>query len=120
MDPIQVRSFHAILYCRNWDACVAFYTGVLGFGVADSRNGFVEVQVNPASRIGLIRRPPESCPEDPAAAVVLTFLVEDLDGARAAVASRWGRVSTVRRHPWGARLFDLKDPDGRRLEVWTG
>ena len=37
MKSVTIESFHTVLFCREWDACVAFYRDVLGFAVADRK-----------------------------------------------------------------------------------
>jgi catechol 2,3-dioxygenase-like lactoylglutathione lyase family enzyme len=115
MNPISIVSFHAILYCRKWDACVSFYRDILGFEEADIKPGFTEVQVNPGSRIGLLR----SAKNDDSRGIILTFRVGDVDKMHDRLSARCTDVSAIKLHPWGARLFSLRDPEGRRLEFWT-
>lgn len=115
MNPISIESFHTILYCRKWDACVSFYRDILGFEEAEIKPGFVEVQVNPGSRIGLLR----SAKNDNPGWVILTFRVGDVDKMHDRLSARCTDVSAVKLHSWGARLFALRDPEGRRLEFWT-
>jgi catechol 2,3-dioxygenase-like lactoylglutathione lyase family enzyme len=119
LNSFTAESFHTVLYCRNWDACVSFYRDILELEEVDTRPGFVEVRVAPGSRIGLIRRPGgrDAATCDPA--VLLSFRVADVDKIHAILSARWEEVSGVKPHPWGARLFELRDPDGRRLEFWT-
>lgn len=119
MNPFTVESFHTVLYCRNWDACVSFYRDILEFEEADTQPGFVEVRVAPGSRIGLIRRSGDQDAQNRDPAVLLSFRVSDVDTVHAILSARWKEVSGVKPHPWGARLFELRDPDGRRLEFWT-
>ena len=115
MNPISVESFHTILYCRKWDKCVSFYRDTLGFRVVDTKPGFVEVQVTPESRIGLLR----GAKNDSPGRVILSFRVGDVDKMHDVLSERCRDVTAVRMHPWGARLFELRDPEGRRLEFWT-
>lgn len=114
MYPVSIESFHAVLFCRKWDACVSFYRDVLGFETVDARQGFIEVQVTPESRIGLIRHAEEKRNDS----FLLTFRVVDLDGIHAFLSERCSSVSEIKRHSWGADLFELRDPEGRRLEFW--
>jgi catechol 2,3-dioxygenase-like lactoylglutathione lyase family enzyme len=115
MNPISIESFHTILYCRKWDTCVSFYRDILGFEEVDTKPGFIEVQVNPGSRIGLLRSGKKSNP----GGIILTFRVGDVDEMHNRLSARNADVSAVKLHPWGARLFALRDPEGRRLEFWT-
>jgi len=119
MNLLSVESFHTALFCREWDACVSFYRDVLGFEVVDTKPGFVEVQVAPGSRIGLIRDRRNNAPDNCDASFILSFRVRDVEKTHGFLSGRCNGVASVRRHPWGARLFELKDPEGRRLEFWT-
>ncbi|MBN2320378.1 MAG: VOC family protein [Acidobacteria bacterium] len=115
MNPISVESFHVILFCRKWDACVSFYRDTLGFKEVDIKPGFVEVQVTPGARIGLLR----SAKNDDPGCVILSFRVGDVDKMYDMLSKRCSEITAVRVHPWGARLFELRDPEERRLEFWT-
>ncbi len=88
MDTLSVDAFHAILLCRKWQECVAFYRDVLGFKTVDSRTGFIELEVAPGSHIGLIRRAQNGDPQERDFALVLTFRVSDLEKTHETLAAR--------------------------------
>ena len=44
--------------------------------------------------------------------------VTDLEAARARRGAKGLHPTEIRDHPWGARVFYVSDPEGRRLEVW--
>jgi len=115
MNPISVESFHTILYCRKWDACVSFYRDILGFKEVYIKPGFVEVHITPGARIGLLRSVKNDNPE----CVILSFQVGDVDKMHDFLSVRCKEITAVKLHPWNARLFELRDPEGRRLEFWT-
>ena len=119
MNRLPVESFHTILPCRRWDACVSFYRDVLEFEAVDIRPGFIELEVAPGSRLGLLRRAKCDNPESRDDSVILTFRVGDVDKIHNILSARCEEISQVKSHPWGARLFELRDPEGRRLEFWT-
>ncbi|MDM7994730.1 MAG: VOC family protein [Acidobacteriota bacterium] len=119
MSTLSIEAFHTILLCRKWEECVAFYRDLLGFQTVDSKPGFVEVEVTPGARLGLIQRTRGLDAEDRDSALVLTFRVLDLEKAHAILASRCQGVTEIMRHPWGERLFKMRDPDGRPLEIWS-
>ena len=119
MKPSSVESFHTVLFCSEWDACVHFYRDVLGFVEVDARTGFVEVQVTPESRIGLLRHKKEDSAANLGASMILSFKVADVGEIHHLLSRRCKSVTELRQHPWGARLFELRDPEGRRLEFWT-
>ena len=119
MKKLAVESYHTVLFCRKWDACVSFYRDILGFEVVDTRTGFVEVQVTPDSRIGLLRSGKEDDPANSDSTLILSFRVGDVDKIHKILSARCKEVTAVKKHPWGARLFELRDPEERRLEFWT-
>jgi len=119
MPPPLVTSFHAVLFCRNWEESVAFYRDVLELPVLEERAGFVEFKVTPESRIGLMdtRRAPAGAP--PAERALLSFRVPDARQTRRRLAGRCPDLPAVRAHPWGAWVLEIADPEGRRLEFWS-
>jgi catechol 2,3-dioxygenase-like lactoylglutathione lyase family enzyme len=119
MSAFNMKSFHTVLVCREWDACVSFYRDILRFEAVDSREGFVEVRVHPGAYIGLIRQKTAEDPGTPDTRIILSFRVEDLDTIHEILRERRINVTGIQLHPWGARLFELRDPEGRRLEFWT-
>jgi len=119
MKPSSVESFHTVLFCREWDACVNFYRDILGFEEVDTRAGFVEVQVTPESLIGLLRHKKEDGAINLDTSIILSFKVGNVGKMHQRLSKRCKGVTELKRHPWGARLFELRDPEGRRLEFWT-
>ena len=119
MNPLPVESFHTVLFCRKWDACVSFYRDVLGFEEIDAKTGFVEVQVTPGSRIGLLRHNKNADAQNHDTFVILSFRVGNIEKIHEILSARCQGVAEIKQHPWGARLFELRDPEGRRLEFWT-
>jgi catechol 2,3-dioxygenase-like lactoylglutathione lyase family enzyme len=115
MNSFSVDSFHTVLFCRKWEVCVSFYRDILGFKEVDIKPGFVEVQVAPGSQIGLLRSSKNSDP----GCVILSFRVRDVDRLHDSLSTICKEVTAVKPHPWGARIFELRDPEGRRLEFWT-
>ena len=119
MSLLSVESFHTVLFSRDWDACVAFYRDILEFEIVDTKPGFVEFQVVPGSRIGLLKYAKRDRGVRGDASCILSFRVQDADRTREILSARCNEATKVRHHPWGARLFELRDPEGRRLEFWT-
>jgi catechol 2,3-dioxygenase-like lactoylglutathione lyase family enzyme len=116
---LGVESFHTVLFCLKWDACVSFYRDVLGFAVVDEKPGFVEFEVTADSRIGLIRASGNRAPTGNASQPVLSFRVENAELAHRMLSARGASATAMKKHAWGAYLFELRDPDERRLEFWT-
>ncbi|MEJ2110675.1 MAG: VOC family protein [Acidobacteriota bacterium] len=118
MYPFKVESIHAILFCSNWNAIVTFYRDILKFGVVDEKPGFVEFEVAAGSCIGLIRAAGRASAGDIPVPMVLSFRVEDIKETHRSLSERCKTITAIREHPWGALVFELKDPEGRRLEFW--
>jgi catechol 2,3-dioxygenase-like lactoylglutathione lyase family enzyme len=117
---VSVTSLHTVLFCRDWEACVAFYRDALGFPVVYENRRFVELQVASGAFIGLLDAwGLEALPPAAASWAILSLRVPDLDSTRAALDPVLPGLPEIRRHPWGARLFEIRDPEGRRLEFWA-
>ena len=119
MKSLSIESFHTVLFCCRWDACVAFYQGVLGFPVVDQKPGFVEFEVTPCSRIGLIKSSGKAVSKKNGSSLVLSFRIGNIEEIHKILLMKCGKTSDVKQHPWGARVFEVRDPEGRRLEFWA-
>lgn len=119
MKSLSVESFHTVLFCSNWDACVAFYRDVLEFPVVDEKPGFIEFQVTRSSRIGLIQSRRDADSNKKESSFILSFRVGNVEEFHKILSMRCKEVTSVKEHSWSARLFELMDPEGRRLEFWT-
>jgi catechol 2,3-dioxygenase-like lactoylglutathione lyase family enzyme len=116
---LPVESLHTVLLCEKWEECVAFYRDVLGFPVVAERRRFVEFQVTPGARIGILRplRPPSPPPDRDR--VILSLCVSDIEEAHEALKVRCPDLPAIREHPWGQRVFEFRDPEGWRIEFWS-
>jgi len=118
MKTMLVESFHTVLFCRKWDACVDFYRDIMGFTAVDEKPGFVEFEVAPGSRIGLLKSSGNCALKNKDTSFILSFRVGDLEEFHKIFSARCKGVTAVRQHSWGARVFELRDPEERRLEFW--
>jgi catechol 2,3-dioxygenase-like lactoylglutathione lyase family enzyme len=118
MKICSVESFHTLLFCSKWDDCIAFYRDILGFAVVDEKPGFIEFEVRPGSRIGLLQSVRDGASKKRAAPHILSFRIENLEEVHKDLSSRCPTASALRKHPWGALLFEIRDPEERRLEFW--
>ncbi len=116
---LPARSLHTVLICEKWEDCVSFYKDVLGFPVVEERERFVEFQVTPGARIGILRPLHPDAPNPSHDRVILSIRVEDIEEAHAELKARCPDLPAIRKHPWGARVFEFRDPEGWRIEFWS-
>jgi len=118
-SELSVKSLHTVLYCRKWQECVTFYRDVLGFPVAAANEIFVEVQPVIGARIGLMNAARTRWPASRGDSFILSFRVSDIEETHQWLQKRFAGVGELKDHPWGARLFEIEDPEGRRIEFWS-
>lgn len=114
-----ITSLHTVLICEKWEECVSFYRNVLAFPVVDERERFVEFQVAPGARIGILRPLHPERPERSHDRVIVSICVVSVEEAHSELKARCPDLPPIRKHPWGARVFELRDPEGWRLEFWS-
>ncbi len=115
----MVRSVHTVLYSKAWEQCVAFYRDVLEFPVVYTNPVFVEFEPVEGARIGLLNAARSTHIAGAHTDYLLSFCVQEVEKVHALLQERCPVVSPIRDHAWGARLFELEDPEGRRLEFWS-
>ncbi|MFH0813488.1 MAG: VOC family protein [Pseudomonadota bacterium] len=117
---LPIESFHTILYCQKWVECISFYRDILGFPVVFANEIFVELQPVAGALIGLMdatrTKRPRSGFHD---TFLLSFRVSNVQMTYDILQKKCPGVSELKDHPWGARLFEFKDPEGRLLEFWS-
>lgn len=119
MTPLPIRSFHQVLFCKQWETCAAFYGQTLGFSETSRRPGFVEFSAASGACIGLIDVADRPGYGDPSRTPGLIALrTDDIHALHARLAARITALPPIRRHPWGALVFEITDPEGRRIEFW--
>ena len=112
-------SINTILYCRKWRETVDFYRDRLGFRVSFEADWFIEFQ---ASNTGFLSIADERRARVRSASgdgVTITLRVESADLTHERLEAAGLEVGPVQTHPWGARLFRFRDPEGHRLEIWS-
>jgi len=115
---LSILSCHTVLYCQKWKECISFYQDVLGFPIVFANNILVEVEPKVNTRIGLIdvsrTKRKFTAPEN----IILSFQVASIEKAYACLKERYRGILEIKSHPWGAKLIELKDPEGRIIEFW--
>lgn len=109
---------NTILYCRDWDATVRFYRDGLGLPVTMANNWFVEFALTDTARLSVAderRATIRSCRTD---GLTIALQVSELETARAGAVAAGLEPTEIKDHPWNARVFYLRDPEGHRVEIW--
>lgn len=116
--PTDFVTANTILYCSNWEASIRFYRDGLGLPTAMANEWFVEFVVTDTARLSLADEQRATIKCSGGAGLTLTLQVDDLEAAWARAVDAGIGPTDVQDHPWGAKVFYLYDPDGRRIEVW--
>lgn len=117
MQPAP-KTTNTILYCREWDKTVRFYRDQLQLTVTFATDWFVEFQLNSASRLSIADEKRATVKSCGGRGLTLALEVDDIAALREFALKNGLAPTAIRKHPWGAWVFHLFDPEGRRLEIW--
>ncbi len=115
---VEIKTTNTILYCREWEKTVHFYKKLLDLKVIFSSEWFVEFQVTPESRISIADERHSSIKSSEGKGITLTLEVEDIESVWKNLDQIKLNPGKIKKHPWQARVFYMKDPEGHRIEVW--
>lgn len=119
MPLLQPKTANTILYCRDWQATVAFYRDRLRLPVIFASDWFVEFELTLGARLSIADERRATIRSSGGAGITLTLQVDDADAAWQTLHAAGIAVGKLKDHAWGARVFYLRDPEGHRLEVWS-
>lgn len=114
-----IRSMNTILYCRHWPAALEFYRQVLGLPETFSNEWFVEFEVVPGTSLSVADAARTSIEPSDGRGITVSIRVRDLEAVRSLLAARGAEPTPVTRR-FGSTVFDVRDPEGHRLEFWAG
>ena len=116
---LEVERTNTVLYVERWSEAVAFYREVLGLTVAFENDWFVEFALNAGSFVSVADASRSSVRAGDGAGVTLSWQVADVDEVRTSLRDAGAEVGEVVTR-FGARVFDVFDPAGNRIELWSG
>ena len=116
---VKIKSTNTILYCRNWEATVAFYRSRLKLPVLSSTEWFVEFKLNESSRVSVADEARTSVKSGGGKGITLSLQVDDIEQTRMELMEA-GLTPTPVREVWGSKVIYVHDPEGNRLEFWSG
>lgn len=112
-----VQRTNTILYCRRWEATVAFYRDIFKFPLSYQRDWFVEFQVTGESFLSIANEKRATVQSVKGQGITLSWQVGDIENVHRACLEQDVEVSDIKKK-WGAFVFYLHDPEGHRIELW--
>jgi predicted enzyme related to lactoylglutathione lyase len=112
------KTTNTILYCREWDKTVRFYRDQLQLTVTFATGWFVEFRLNSASRLSIADEKRATVKSCGGRGLTLVLEVDDIAALREFALKNGLAPTAIRKHPWGAWVFHLFDPEGHRIEIW--
>jgi catechol 2,3-dioxygenase-like lactoylglutathione lyase family enzyme len=118
MRAPEILRTNTILYCRRWQATVAFYRDLPGLTIRHTTDWFVEFQVTGHSFVSIADAARATIPSTLGAGITLSWQVADLEGFHRHLNDHGAAPGAITTR-WGARCFYFHDPEGHRLEAWA-
>lgn len=116
---MKIKSTNVILYCKKWKDTVAFYRDTLKLLTISSTDWFVEFKLNEMSRLSVANEARTSIKSSAGQGLTISLQVADVEATRSELLAA-GVNPTPIKEIWGARAIYLHDPEGNRLEFWSG
>lgn len=109
---------NTILYCRRWQATIAFYRDELGLAVLADHGWFVELAVTSGTSLSIADAARATIDSDDGQGITLSWQVTDLAATRTRLVQSGLAPSEVRTVGDAVACY-LTDPEGHRLEIWS-
>jgi catechol 2,3-dioxygenase-like lactoylglutathione lyase family enzyme len=119
MVGLQIERSNTVLYCAAWRETIAFYRDVIGLSVAADNTWFVEFRLTDTAFLSVADSSRASIADVGGQGITLTLRVADVDAVHAELAQRGVAVTPVSER-WNARVCYCNDPEGHRIEFWSG
>ena len=116
---VQIKSANTILYCKKWEEMVAFYQTGLKLPITVSTEWFVEFKLTGTSRLSVADESHTSIKSGSGKGLTIGLQVADIVTTHSQLKGA-GLNPTAIKEVWGANAFYIFDPEGNRLEFWSG
>ena len=116
---LKIKSTNTILYCKNWEETVEFYRTELKLLVLSSNEWFVEFKLNEMSRVSVANAVRTSIESSGGKGITVSLQVADIEQTRAELIEAGISAAPIK-EVWGSRAIYIHDPEGNRLEFWSG
>lgn len=118
MTETPLITTNTILYCSKWEKTVAFYRDRLQLPVLFTTDWFVELGLNAMSRLSIADEKRSTIKSCGGEGITIGLQVDDIEAAMEHAEEVGMKPTALRKHPWGARVFYVFDPEGHRVEFW--
>ena len=116
---MHLKSANIILYCKKWKEMVAFYQSTLQLPITASTEWFVEFKLTGTSRLSVANESRTSIKSSDGKGITIGLQVADVLSTRDQLMDA-GLNPTAVKEIWGAKAFYIFDPEGNRIEFWSG
>lgn len=116
---MKIKATNTILYCKKWRETVDFYRDGLKLLPLSSTDWFVEFKLNESARLSVADETRTSIKSGEGHGLTISLQVADVDELRAELIQS-GFAPTPIKEVWGSQAMYLRDPEGNRLEFWSG
>jgi catechol-2,3-dioxygenase len=116
---VKIKFTNTILYCKKWEETVEFYRMVLKLLVISSNEWFVEFKLNEMSRVSVANEARTSIKSSDGKGITISLQVADIEQTRDELIEA-GVAPTPIKDVWGVKAIYVHDPEGNRLEFWSG
>jgi predicted enzyme related to lactoylglutathione lyase len=116
---MHIKSANIILYCKKWSETVDFYKTGFALPITTSTEWFVEFKLTKTSRLSVADESRTSIKSGSGRGITIGLQVRDIETTRAQLENA-GLEPTAIKEIWGAKAFYVFDPEGNRIEFWSG
>ncbi len=118
-SDMKLKAANTILYCKKWDETVAFYRDGLKLLIISSTEWFVEFKLNESARLSVANEARTTVKSGDGRGITISLQVADVEETRAEFVEA-GFNPTPIKEIWGSKAIYIHDPEGNRLEFWSG
>jgi catechol 2,3-dioxygenase-like lactoylglutathione lyase family enzyme len=116
---MKIKAVNTILYCKKWPETVGFYRDGLKLHMLSSTDWFVEFKLNESARLSVADETRTSVKSGDGKGVTISLQVENVEEFRSELIKD-GFTPSLIKEVWGSKAIYLRDPEGNRLEFWSG
>lgn len=116
---VAIERTNTILYCRNWLPTVGFYRDDLHLPVVAESHWYVQFGVSAGSTLSVADATKTTIGSAGGQGITLSWRVADIEATRDRLVDGGLEPSDIRTMGSATALY-LTDPEGHRVEVWSG